>query len=860
MSGTIYSGTITTGITLSDPATQQPATVSATGNISVGRGYAITGLAGTAWTVSNAGTITGSYYGITLASGGLVTNTSATAVIGANGVHIAGAFGTVVNSGTLGVSSFGAVFEAGGSVVNNTGGTSSTVRIRGGAGTIVNNGQLITGNLYLGGTVTNTSGTVNNAIAISGAAGTVINAGSINHANSDGRQNAVGLKLGGSVTNAQGGRITSLSDGISVAGAAGAVLNAGTIAVTQTNAHYGVTNPAHAHAINLAAGGTVNNTGSISAGGTFANFDSNFYGALVAGINVTGGSGTVTNAGTITAGGQWVGLGTATVGVGIAINATGQVTNLASGVVTAATAVDIYGAATVSNFGTLVGTNAYGVTLRTTGSITNAGSAFISGFFDGIRAVSAPATVSNDGSINGPQNYAVRLGTNGVIINSTSGRLTGGSDGVLFDGTGASLVNAGLISGAGTYRSIIGSGAYLSGGGSVTNSTGGQITGKLIGVGLRRAGTISNAGTILGATGISITGTAGSTSTVINSGTITGTAGIAVKLGAGDDRLVVNPGARFTGTVDGGAGANTIEFGAGTGTLGGLGSTVTNFGSIVFDAGAAWTIIGSTAGLTGVISGFAAGDVIDLAGLNETGSLYSNGTLTLTGDQAVSLQLPGGFSTASFSLAADGAGGTNITVNAACFAQGTKILTTAGEIAVEQLPSGARIPTVAGNRVRPIRWLGYRHVNCRAHPVPRDVWPIRIAADAFAPGAPHADLLLSPDHAVYVAGALIPIRLLLNGRTVTQVQVDAITYWHVECDAHDVLLANGLAAETYLDTGNRSAFANAGGPMQMAPDFAYRVWDTRACLPLTLGGPRLTQARLAGSSPGEARGSFHTNS
>jgi hypothetical protein len=34
-----------------------------------------------------------------------------------------------------------------------------------------------------------------------------------------------------------------------------------------------------------------------------------------------------------------------------------------------------------------------------------------------------------------------------------------------------------------------------------------------------------------------------------------------------------------------------------------------------------------------------------------------------------------------------------------------------------------------------------------------------------------------------------------------------ITYWHVECARHEVLLAEGLPAESYLDTGNRGAFA-----------------------------------------------------
>jgi hypothetical protein len=38
---------------------------------------------------------------------------------------------------------------------------------------------------------------------------------------------------------------------------------------------------------------------------------------------------------------------------------------------------------------------------------------------------------------------------------------------------------------------------------------------------------------------------------------------------------------------------------------------------------------------------------------------------------------------------------------------------------------------------------------------------------------------------------------------------DFVTYWHVELERHDILLADGMPAESYLDTGNRAAFADA---------------------------------------------------
>ncbi len=47
-----------------------------------------------------------------------------------------------------------------------------------------------------------------------------------------------------------------------------------------------------------------------------------------------------------------------------------------------------------------------------------------------------------------------------------------------------------------------------------------------------------------------------------------------------------------------------------------------------------------------------------------------------------------------------------------------------------------------------------------------------------------------------------------------------VTYYHVELDLHDVLLAEGAAAESYLDTGNRDTFGNADGPITLHPDMS----------------------------------------
>jgi hypothetical protein len=179
----------------------------------------------------------------------------------------------------------------------------------------------------------------------------------------------------------------------------------------------------------------------------------------------------------------------------------------------------------------------------------------------------------------------------------------------------------------------------------------------------------------------------------------------------------------------------------------------------------------------------------------------------------------------------------------ACFATGTRIRTTRGEIAVEALRPGEDHAITAAGAARRIIWVGRRTIVPTRHARPAEVLPVRVRRDAVAPGLPARDLLLSPDHALFLGGVLIPVRYLVNGRTVAQEPAATITYWHVELDSHDVLLAEGLPAESYLDTGNRGAFAGQDQPMTLHPAFARAVWQRHGCAKLVLRGARLVQAR-----------------
>jgi autotransporter passenger strand-loop-strand repeat protein len=248
------------------------------------------------------------------------------------------------------------------------------------------------------------------------------------------------------------------------------------------------------------------------------------------------------------------------------------------------------------------------------------------------------------------------------------------------------------------------------------------------------------------------------------------------------------------------------------------------------------------------VSGFVQNTTIDLAGVQ-----YSGGTATLLSDDDlrviesgmtldIKVSDPNYTSATTFTLASDGSGGSKITTDAACYRAGTRIRTDHGEVPVEALGIGDRVLSAFGGTV-PVTWLGQRRVACRRHPKPQDVWPVRVAAGAFGADLPRRDLFLSPDHAVFVGGVLIPIRYLVNDATIVQEPMDEVTYWHVELPAHDVLFAEGLPAESYLDTGNRDAFANGGGSTMLHPDFALRVWEAEACAKLVREGAELVAIR-----------------
>ncbi len=260
-----------------------------------------------------------------------------------------------------------------------------------------------------------------------------------------------------------------------------------------------------------------------------------------------------------------------------------------------------------------------------------------------------------------------------------------------------------------------------------------------------------------------------------------------------------------------------------------------------------------TVAFAGTITSFGAGDTIWLpnvptildsvsttATYDPTGQML---TLSVGGAETITFDLAGSGLTAANSVLvnADANGGIDLVT---CFAAGTRIATPRGDVAVEDLRAGDLVHAQFGGSAQPVVWVGRRHLDCRRHPTPSQAWPIRIRAGAFGAGRPYRDLWLSPDHAVYANEVLIPAKRLVNGSTIEQVEVDTIDYYHVELPRHDVLLANGLAAESFLDVnGNRAFFANGGAPVILHPDLTALAWEANGCAPLVVTGPQLDAVR-----------------
>jgi hypothetical protein len=515
----------------------------------------------------------------------------------------------------------------------------------------------------------------------------------------------------------------------------------------------------------------------------------------------------------------------------------------------------------------------------------------------------ADATLLNFGLITAPHMFAVGI-NEGLIVNELHSTITGA--GGIKIGTGplpSTIVNIGTILGLSAQGIDFLNPAAA---GNVSNASTGLIRGGTSGGAAAETGvyidqgTITNAGTISqgGSSGDSINffGTAGNDRLILDPGQALN--GVASASGSGNDIILGSLTATTGDLTDPGnyrgfdllslATGADWKIGASSGAVTFSGISTISIGQtadLIVEGSIDSSIIGpiainmngngahstldlsgtditSTRGIPNPIVNFGATDTIILGPANFTETPgdsisygYTNGVLTILdttqvlggGTNSVAhidIAAPSGtLNTANFTVSLTPTG--VIITDNPCFAAGTRILTPTGEVAVEELEVGDEVLTAREGfeSIAAIIWVGQRTIDLARHAMPEKVRPIRILAGAFGPGLPERDLMLSPDHALFIDGHLIEAKTLVNGVTViVEKAIRHVTYHHIELARHDVVLAEGLPAETYLESGNRAMFESDAAPMVLHPDFV-NLRRERACARLLVCGPVVTQAR-----------------
>lgn len=152
----------------------------------------------------------------------------------------------------------------------------------------------------------------------------------------------------------------------------------------------------------------------------------------------------------------------------------------------------------------------------------------------------------------------------------------------------------------------------------------------------------------------------------------------------------------------------------------------------------------------------------------------------------------------------------NTTAFPTCFLGGSQIATPEGECTVEELAIGDAVLTEDGSAVA-VKWIGRQTVFTTFGPAER-LMPVRFAAGSLGGGLPHADLIVTADHGMLIDGVICHAGALVNGETITNVPLSEMgqsyVVYHIETEAHEIILANGAPAETFIDNVSRRCFDN----------------------------------------------------
>ena len=248
--------------------------------------------------------------------------------------------------------------------------------------------------------------------------------------------------------------------------------------------------------------------------------------------------------------------------------------------------------------------------------------------------------------------------------------------------------------------------------------------------------------------------------------------------------------------------------------------------NVGFTVSAASTAEGSTAVFTFRVPITAAGVTLpySISGIQSSDSTAPlTGTVTVGSDGRATISVPlvidsstenetatvtlMGFNSSTIVVDSTSGSG-NSSSNPICFALGTQIKTAQGPALVESLKHDATVIDFNGKNAN-VKWIGYQRRTPEFAQFD-DYLPVKICAGALEENVPVRDLYLSPDHAVLVDGHLIHAQALVNGRTIikmTEWEGD-IEYYHIETENHEIIFAEGVPCETFIDNVSREQFDN----------------------------------------------------
>ncbi|WP_425050458.1 Hint domain-containing protein [Psychromarinibacter sp. S121] len=172
-----------------------------------------------------------------------------------------------------------------------------------------------------------------------------------------------------------------------------------------------------------------------------------------------------------------------------------------------------------------------------------------------------------------------------------------------------------------------------------------------------------------------------------------------------------------------------------------------------------------------------------------------------------------------------------------CFLTGTLIATPEGERPVEDLGPGDMVLTSDGRAV-PVRFVFRQEVRLRGRLAAR-LEPVRLRAGSLGIDLPKRDLVVTADHGIVLDDLLVNAGALVNGAEIAfaphKTLPARITYWHIETATHEVLMAEGVPAESFADVTGRALYDNHADYLAM--------YGAELLIP-EMNLPRIASARL----------------